>query len=159
MTVMLVTRCSYARSDERFAHHLVDVDHRARRVALAREGQQVADDARGALGLAEDGLDAAARGGVEIALGEALGPREDRRERVVQLVRDARDGGAEGGHLLGLQQLVIEVARLVLELLAIAHVAHQRLDAHVAGRFRAPSACAVTSTQMTALSARRRRSR
>ena len=29
---------------QRFAHDLVDVDHRARRLALAREGQQVADD-------------------------------------------------------------------------------------------------------------------
>ena len=45
---------------QRFAHHLVDVDHRARRLPLAREGQQVADDARGALRLAEDRLEAAA---------------------------------------------------------------------------------------------------
>jgi len=29
---------------------------------------------------------------------------------------------------------VIEVARLVFERLAIAHVAHERLDAHLAGR-------------------------
>ena len=33
---------------QRFAHHLVHVDHRARRLPLAREGQQVADDAGGA---------------------------------------------------------------------------------------------------------------
>ena len=77
-------------------------------------------------------IDAAPRGGVELALGEALGPREDRRERVVELVRDARNRRAEGGHLLGLQQLVIEAARLVLELLPVAHVAHERLDAHQA---------------------------
>ena len=40
---------------------------------------------------------------VERALRQALGPGEDRRERVVQLVRDARDRLAERGHLLGLQ--------------------------------------------------------
>ena len=45
---------------QRFAHHLVDVHHRARRLPLARERQQVADDARGALGLAEDRFEAAA---------------------------------------------------------------------------------------------------
>ena len=45
---------------QRLAHDLIDVDHRARRLALARERQQVADDARGALRFAENGLEAAA---------------------------------------------------------------------------------------------------
>ena len=45
---------------ERFAHDLIHVDHRPRRLALAREGQQVADDAGGALGFAEDRVEAAA---------------------------------------------------------------------------------------------------
>ena len=46
---------------------------------------------------------------------QALRPRQDRRQRVVQLVRDAGDGMAEGRHLLGLQQLGLDVARLVVE--------------------------------------------
>ena len=45
---------------QRLAHDLIDVHHRARRLPLARERQQVADDARGALRFAEDGLEAAA---------------------------------------------------------------------------------------------------
>ena len=44
---------------ERLAHDLVQIDHRARRVPLAREGQQVAHDLRGALRLAQDRLEAA----------------------------------------------------------------------------------------------------
>ena len=114
---------------QRLAHDLVHVDHRARRLALARERQQVADDPRGALRLAEDRLEAALGLLVDRSLRQPLGPGQDRRERVVQLVRDAGDRLAERGHLLGLQQLVIEVARLILELLALADVAHQRFDA------------------------------
>ena len=115
---------------QRFAHDLIDVHHRARRLALAREGEQVADDARGALGFAEDRFEAAAHRLVERrALREPLGPAEDRRERVVQLVRDAGDRLAERRHLLGLQELVIDVARLVVELLALADVADERFDA------------------------------
>ena len=117
---------------ERFAHDLVHVDHGARRVALAREGQQVADDLGGALGLAEDRLEAAPGLIVDGPLRQPLGPREDRGERIVQLVRDAGDRLAERGELLGLQELVIEIARLVLEPLALADVAHQRLDVHAA---------------------------
>ena len=44
-------------------------------------------------------------------------------------MRDAGDRLAERGELLGLQQLMIEIARLILEALAIADVAHQRFDA------------------------------
>ena len=113
---------------ERFAHHLVEVHHRARGLALAGEGQQVADDAGGAFGLAEDDLETLLRLVVDGAFRQAFGPRQDRGERVVQLVRDARDGLAERGHLLGLQQLVAAVARLVVALLALADVADERLD-------------------------------
>ena len=42
---------------QRLIHDLVEVDHRSRRPTLAREGQQVADDPRGAVGLAEDDID------------------------------------------------------------------------------------------------------
>ena len=41
---MLVSALLVGAQRQRFAHDLVDVDHRARRVALARERQQVADD-------------------------------------------------------------------------------------------------------------------
>ena len=63
-------------------------------------------------------------------LGETLGPAEDCRERVVQFVRDAGDRLAESGHLLRLQQLLIQVARLVVEPLSLADVAQQRLDSN-----------------------------
>ena len=111
---------------ERFAHHLVEVHHHARALALAREGQQVADDARGAFGFAADDLEAAARLVVGRMLGEALGPGENRRERVVQFVRDARNRLAERGHLFRLQKLVVQIARLIVHPLALGHVADER---------------------------------
>ena len=54
---------------------------------------------------------------------EALGRRQDGRQRVVELVGDARDGGAERGEFLGLQELVVELARLVVASLALGDVA------------------------------------
>ena len=53
-------------------------------------------------------------------------------ERIVQFVSHARDRLAERGHLLGLQQLVIDVARFVVQLLAFADVADERFDADAA---------------------------
>ena len=73
-------------------------------------------------------LEAALAVGVLLAGREALGPREDGGQRVVQFVRDARDRLAQRGELLGLQQLAVEVARLVVQLLAVADVADQGLD-------------------------------
>jgi len=73
--------------------------------------------------------------------GSSSGVRDERRsaqdggERVVELVRDARDRLAERRHLLGLQQLGVEIAGLVVELLALADVAHQRFDPHAAAVF------------------------
>ena len=61
---------------------------------------------------------------------ETLGPTEDCRERVVQFVRDAGDRLAKRGHLLRLQQLLIQVARLVVEPLSLAHIAQQCLDSN-----------------------------
>ena len=51
-------------------------------------------------------------------------------------MRDARDGLPERGHLLGLQQLVVQVARLILELLAAADIANDGVHAQraVGGR-------------------------
>ena len=121
---------------QRLADDLVEVDHRARGLPLAGKRQQVADDARGALGFAEDDVDAAPRCSVERLLGEPLGPAQDRRQRVVQLVRDAGNRLAERRHLFRLQQLLIEVARLVVQPLALADVADQRFDADRALRRR-----------------------
>ena len=45
-------------------------------------------------------------------------------------MRDAGHGLAERRHFLRLQQLLIEVPRLVVQLLALADVADERLDAH-----------------------------
>ena len=122
---------------QRFAHHLVQVHHRARALPLARERQELAHDLRRAFGFVEDDVDAAPRAVVERLLRQPLRPGEDRRQRVVELVRDAGDRLAERGHLLGLQQLLVEVARLVVQLLSLADVAHQRLEAQRRVRCRA----------------------
>ena len=103
-------------------------------MALAGERQEVADDLRRALRFAEDRLEAAPRLIVHRALRQPFRPRQDRRQRVVQLVRDAGDGLPERGQFFRLQQLMVEIARLVLEPLALADVAHQRLDANAARR-------------------------
>ena len=71
---------------------------------------------------------------------------------------DARDGLAERRHLLGLEQLVIDVAGFVVELLALADVPDERFDAQAAV-LRRGSARPVTSTHTAVSSARRRRSR
>ena len=117
---------------ERVAHHLIHIHHRPRGVALAGEHQQAAHDLGGALGLAEDGVETAAQrriGGLAI---QPLGRGENRRQRVVEFVRDARNGLAERRQLLGLQQLLIEVARLIVQTLALADVTHQRIEPEAA---------------------------
>ena len=77
----------------------------------------------------QDRLEAAAQRFVEaFPLRQTLGPAEDRGERVVQLVRDAGDRLSERGHFFGLQQLVVDIARLVVQFLPLADVAHQRFD-------------------------------
>ena len=122
---------------EGFTDDLIEIDHRARRLTLAREREQIADDARGTFRFAEDRFEAAPNWFVERgALRQSLCPAEDGRQRIVQLVRDAGDGLAERGHLLCLQQLVINVPRLVVEFLALADVADERFHSErsVAGR-------------------------
>ena len=59
---------------------------------------------------------------------QAFGPRQDRRERIVQFVRDAGDGLAERGHFFGLEHLVTAVSILVVPLLPLRHVTDQRFD-------------------------------
>ena len=77
---------------ERLADDVVEVDHRPRALPLAREGQQVADDAGGPLRFAEDHVEAALHRLVaRHPLRQPLGPRQDGGQRVVQLVGHARD--------------------------------------------------------------------
>ena len=96
---------------------------------------------------------------VEIALGQPLGPAQDRGERIVQFVRDAGDRLAKRRHLLCLEQLLIEIARLIIEPPPLADVAHERLDVARRRGFATAPACAVTSTQIRSPSSRRRRIR
>ena len=75
---------------QRLAHHFVDVDHRPRRLSLAGERQQVADDASGALRFAEDGFETATHGFIDGGFArQTLRPAQDRGQRVVELVGDA----------------------------------------------------------------------
>jgi hypothetical protein len=112
------------------AHDLIQIDRGAGGVPLARERLQVADDARGALGGVVDGVEIAPRGLVGAPAGEPFGAGEDRRQRVVQLVRHPRHRLAERRQLFGLRELVVEIARLILQLLPFGDVAHHRFDAH-----------------------------
>ena len=61
---------------------------------------------------------------------EDLRVAQDRGERVVQLVRDTRDRLSQRRHLLCLQQLVIDLAHLVIQLLPLSDVAQQRFDTY-----------------------------
>ena len=70
------------------------------------------------------------RSSIERLFRQPLRPAQDRRQRVVQLVRDARDRLSKRGHLLRLQQLLIQVARLIVELLPLADVANERDELH-----------------------------
>ena len=69
-------------------------------------------------------------------LREPLGPAQNRGQRVVELVGDAGNRLAERRHFLGLQQLMVDVARFIVQLLALADVAHERFDAERAVRSR-----------------------
>src|SRR5437879_13348786 len=70
---------------------------------LACEGQQVLYDATGAAGLAVDRFSGRALVGGEPLFGEQqLGERRDAGERVIELVRDARDQLSDRRHLFRL---------------------------------------------------------
>ena len=112
---MLATRCSCARKRQRLAHDLIQFDGRPRGVALPRKGLQVADDAGGAFGGVVNRIEIATRAFVEFEGCQPLGAREDRRERIVQLVRHAGHRLAQRRQFLGLQKLLVDVARLILE--------------------------------------------
>ena len=80
----------------------------------------------------QDGFEAAPGLLVDRPLRQSFCPGQDGRERIVQLVRDAGNRLSERRQLLGLQQLMVEVARLILEPLPLADVPHQGLDAKLA---------------------------
>ena len=123
---------------ERLAYHLVQIHHGTRGLALARERQQVADNAGGAFGFGQDDFQSLSRLVVDVAFGEPFGPRQDGRQRVVQLVGNAGNGLAERGHLLGLQQLVTAIARLVVQFLALADVADEGFNVKCCRGIRQP---------------------
>ena len=118
---------------QRVAHDVVQVDEGAGGVALPGEGQQVPHDAGRPLRLAENRLDPALRLRRRRARGQPFGARQDGRQRVVQLVGDARDGLAQGRHLLRLHQLVRGVAAQGLEPPPLADVAHEGVEARRTG--------------------------
>ena len=119
---------------DRVADHLVEFHRRACGVALARERLEVADDARRPLGGVVNRIEIASRQLVEPAARQPLGAGEDRAEWIVQLVRDARDRLTERRQFLRLRKLMEQVARLVLELLALGDVAHHRFEPERGGR-------------------------
>ncbi len=114
---------------ERLAHHLIEIHHGARRLPLAREGQQVAHDSRGPLRLGEDRLDPPTNRFRRGPLSQPFRPGEDRRQRIVELVRHPRDRLSERGELFGLQELEVEIAFLPFQPLALADVTNERFDA------------------------------
>src|SRR5688572_2723846 len=91
---------------ERALEHLADVHRTALGLAAAGEVQQPSQDARGAMGLLVDGLQARAHGGVGGPLAtQPVGVGEDDHQRVVDLVGHAGGQLAEGGQLGGLREL------------------------------------------------------
>ena len=113
---------------QRVAHHLVEIDHRPGGRALADERQQVPDDSRRAFGLGEDHVHAALADVVERQFRQPFRPAENRRQRVVQLVRHARHQLADRRQLLVLQQLLVQLPRAIVEPLALGGVAQERVD-------------------------------
>ena len=82
---------------------------------LPREAQQVLHDVRRPLGLLLDDGERLAQRRRDVGhLGEVVGEPDHRGERVVEVVGDAGDELADGGHLLRLDQLVLQPAALGL---------------------------------------------
>ena len=85
---------------------------------LPREAQQVLDDVRRALGLLPDDRERLAQGRRHVGhLAQEIGEADDRGERVVEVVRDAGDELADGGHFFRLDELVLQSPplRLIIE--------------------------------------------
>ena len=94
---------------------------------LAREVEQVGDDPPRAVGLLDEQLGVAPHVlGQALVGAQELAERDDRRERVVQLVRDAGDELADRLHLLGLEQFLLQA-------MLLGQVADDDQPAHLAG--------------------------
>ncbi len=113
---MPFSRNSYDTQREHAADEIGDVLRRTRGRLPAREREQVADDACGALGLLGDAPQVATRARRRSVRGSSadacrsssstqLRVADDARQRVVQLVRDAGDELTDRRQLLGLEQL------------------------------------------------------
>ena len=93
--------------------HVVQVHRRLLGHALPGEGEQVADDPTGPLRLIVDDAQMLPRKiGMQLALEQQLGQAGDGGERVVELVRHARDQLADRGHLVVLDELRLHDALL-----------------------------------------------
>jgi hypothetical protein len=133
---MLVTRCSYARSDRVsrttwLRSTIVRVLWRLRAKVSSCRTILAARSA-----LVEDHVHARACRRRACALHRRFGHVRIVASGLLSSCATPGHGLAEGGHLFGLQQLLIEVARLVVELLPLADVAHQGVDAHGVRRVR-----------------------
>ena len=83
------------------------------RRVMAREQQEVLHDARRPGGLVGDDREPAAEVGCHFrALQQQVGLAEDRRQRIVDLVGDPGGQLADGGELLGVDQLGLRAAQL-----------------------------------------------
>ena len=80
-----------------------------------REREQVAHDARGPLGLLPDDRQRLGEARRHVGgLAQQIAEPHDRCQRIVEVVRDARDQLTDRGHFLGLQELLLEPAFLGL---------------------------------------------
>ena len=100
---------------ESIFQNLVDVDRGALRLVLAREAQQVLHDTMGALRLFVQFIGVLDSLRTDLsARGEQLAVAENRRERIVQLVRYAGNQLPDGGHLFAMKQLLLRSAQIVV---------------------------------------------
>ena len=98
---------------ERLTHDSVHLHRFALRRHLARKAKQVLHNLLGALRFFEDDAQVGLGelGNVRM-IDEQVGEAEDRRQRIVDLVRHAGDQLSDGGHLLGVHQLGLQHGRV-----------------------------------------------
>src|SRR3989475_11399145 len=85
----------------------------------SRGGEEVADDADAAIGGGVNLLGALHEGAARLTLSKEVGLTDDHRERVVQLVGDARQERAHRREFLGLNELLGALAYDLLEALVV----------------------------------------
>ena len=101
--------------DDRVQRH-----RRTLRRPLARQRKKVPDDPRTAVGAGEDLLGALDQRGLARPVAEQMGLSHHDRERVVELVRDAREQGAHRRDLLALHQALGTLGDDLLERAVVA---------------------------------------